>query len=657
MPENSVLLQNKSCPIYLGQPTAPGNLARPTGGFCLRMKQVVRALFGLGLVVGLTAHPVFAQTTNGVTTGAERQALNDAYTRTQAQRAAQATPSSPGANTPSSSISGSGRQQTLTEKEAEMNALFGFETAEQKAAAGRAVLQRYRDQDAAERASRQREFERAQASRARQSAYDKQLRDFETNANADALPWVKARFTVGDARQLGYVTGPHNVGDMKPETLALVEQLKASRGAFLALCQQPNASYEQLRKLARELPQKSSFKDLSGGWTFGMGTAMQQYDLLFRRFPERPTAAADALQASHAYLSWNRLLQEGFDEPLLRQQALTAVVDAAASYPVLDAGGAAELSAYAGMAHLQGADSALVLHLARGAYASLGRRLQAGPAANGPVTAALRVEAGRMAEIIAEGLYGQQRRAAARQWMLRVCQLNPAAARIAASNFICSYPNYATLLRQTTPADWDLLAQALNIAAPTRPAAVVAWLQDTVFVPDHPRWPALTADQQTDLAQARALAEHLIPSVGDLFEGAKNYQGVIVRDMRLATWAFVCDAAGSPSIKQAIDTWVGAAEKGAELGARNAYRAYLLGDKTPAITPDRGQLGPLYRLAQYGGESDRGAHQYRAALLLLDELPGYPPLGRANRRKGRRFLEAAAAAGCPAAADWLKRRF
>ena len=89
------------------------------------MRQLVCVFVVLGLVVGLTTRSAQAQTTNGVTTGAERQALNDAYTLSEAARRANAPQSgSPGANKPLST--GSARPQTLTEKTAEMNALFGF---------------------------------------------------------------------------------------------------------------------------------------------------------------------------------------------------------------------------------------------------------------------------------------------------------------------------------------------------------------------------------------------------------------------------------------------------------------------------------------------------------------------------------------------------
>ena len=154
------------------------------------MRQLVCVFVVLGLVVGLTTRSAQAQTTNGVTTGAERQALNDAYTLSEAARRANAPQSgSPGANKPLST--GSARPQTLTEKTAEMNALFGFETAEQKAAARRAVAQRERDNQAAQQ---RKEGERKATAEAERQAYAKD----QDRRITSMVPWDKVGFDISD---------------------------------------------------------------------------------------------------------------------------------------------------------------------------------------------------------------------------------------------------------------------------------------------------------------------------------------------------------------------------------------------------------------------------------------------------------------------------
>ena len=91
--------------------------------------------------------------------------------------------------------------------------------------------------------------------------------------------------------------------------------------------------------------------------------------------------------------------------------------------------------------------------------------------------------------------------------------------------------------------------------------------------------------------------------------------------------------------------WQYFAYAGSLPAARNLYRSYLLRDRK----------NPHDVVSSFASNNANNARApYLAALLLLDELPGYPPLGKRNKGEGKRLLQEAAAAGNLAAAERLR---
>lgn len=135
----------------------------------------------------------------------------------------------------------------------------------------------------------------------------------------------------------------------------------------------------------------------------------------------------------------------------------------------------------------------------------------------------------------------------------------------------------------------------------------------------------------------------------------KNYL-----DRKRATWNFVLAAGPGPNLDKAESLWHGMAEGGDVAATRNLYRAYLLGDKLPA-RPEDDLVRLCYLLKNASGNFSRGQLRYQAGLLLLDELPGYPPLGKPLgkrfKKEGREMVTGAAAEGFEEAKERLKRGF
>lgn len=629
------------------------------------MKQVFCIFLALELIVSLLAHPALAQTTNGINTAAERQAVNDAYTRNQAQRAAQATPSSPGANTPSSSISGMGRRQTLTEKEAEMNALFGFETAEQKAAAGRAVMQRYRDLDAADRAAEQRERdERKAAAVARSKAYaEAQDRRIDS-----MLPWDKVGYNISDCAELGSLSTRYQPS---AEVLQLLDQARTARQDFIALYAQPTASYEKLRTLARQLPLREG-KD----YLYGINTAIKQYDQLFERFPaQRATAAADLAQAVVTYFGWFRAFDQDFEGDGRRLEKVGYLQKAAAANPAVGYVAGLRLAfnlkykynirvisksdgkGTGGVVKSQPEnkflDSALVGQLGRFAYAGCRHYERNGQAATlGLTLEQVRTETAGQMYGLAELQLLQSRPLAARVWLRRGLETDPTSEGLrqgTVNYYRTMLYEYPELFGELQPAEWALLQKPMGLGEPLHVKAVQAWLADTVRVPDDPRWQTLTEADRADLRQACAVAEWL--TRGNLL---LHYKSNL--NHKRATWHFVLATGPGPDLDAADKLWRAMADMGDVAATRNLYRAYLLGDKLPA-RPEKELMYVANALGSNDENYTNGQKKYEAALLLLDELPNYPPLGKKFKKAGREKMQDAADSGSEGAKERLKRGF
>lgn len=626
------------------------------------MKSIFCLFLASGLAVGLAPRPALAQTTNGINTGAERQAQSDAYTRSEAARRASApAPASPGANTPL--YSGSGRPQTLTEKEAEMNALFGFETAAQKAAARRAVAQRERDKQAA--ALRDEETRKAAAAVER-AEYAKD----EDRRITSMVPWDKVGFNISDCQELGSLSTNYNP---TVEMVQVLGNARAARPAFVALYAQPTATYEALRAVAQQLPQRV------GEYLYGINTATKQYDQLYERFPaRRATAAADLAQALVTYFGWYRGFDKGFETDDHRLDKIKLLQKAAAANPAaghlaglrlaLDLNPKGRYKVHvlsksdgvgtSGVIHgeyynMKFMDTAMVGQLGRFAYAGGQHYLRTGQAAAlGLTPDDVRRATGARAFELAELELVQGRPAAARAWLRRALETDPASETLQQGTvnylrvILYEYPKTFGALQ---PAEWQLLQKPMGLTEPLRVKPVQAWLADTVRLPDDPRWQTLTDLDRADLRQACTVAEWL--TQGQLLLHYKSQFNA-----KRATWNYVLAAGPGPNLEKAENLWREMA-RGGDVGAtRNLYRAHLLGDKLPPLK-EAELVDVVNLLSNTDGYIGHGKNQYKAALMLLDELPGYPPLGKSFRKSGRKMVESAAYNGDSDAKERLKRGF
>jgi len=295
----------------------------------------------------------------------------------------------------------------------------------------------------------------------------------------------------------------------------------------------------------------------------------------------------------------------------------------------------------------------MVGQLGRFAYAGCRHYLQNGQATPlGLTPNDVRHATGARAYELAELQLLQGRPVAARAWLRRALAADPAAERLQQGTvkylrlMLYEYPE---LFGELQPAEWQLLQKPMGLAEPLRVKAVQAWLADTVRVPDDPRWQTLTATDRADLQQACTVAEWLTRGNFLLhFKSQLNH--------KRATWNFVLAAGPGPNLDVAEKLWQAMNEAG-DLGAtRNLYRAYVLGDKLP-IRSEKEVLLVVSELAGSTGNYTKGYKKYEAALLLLDELPGYPPIGRLSKKAGRARMEDAAASGSEAAKERLKRGF
>lgn len=597
------------------------------------MKNFLQALVATFLASSLGL-PTAAQTTNGVTTGAERQALYDAGTRAdQQRRASEPAGSSTGSNSPSSGSGGYSRPQTLTEKEAEMNALFGFETAAQKAEARRAVESRWRAQQAAQAAAGRQRREQADLESEKYLA-------FQDKRAGGAVPWVKAQFSLNDALQLGLYSGVW-AKDMKPETLMMMDRLKASRLAFLALYAQPGATYEALRALAQELPQQGTKADLSGGWVLGIETATEQYAQLLERFPAKPTAATDAIQAGLTYLISARHFNEASDfanDQIAGIQRLEDAVRAvrqrgqtlAPDRVVAVLRKRDETRRYLRSEYYM-PDSAVTTRLARLGFEAVGQRLTQRPGPAGAEAQQLRAAGAYLAQAISTVLFRQQRLVSAYQWLAKSLMLDPASGAAVADQLVARYPTYPALLQEVPVAVWNQLAPSLQMAPPLLPEVLLSWLNDTVLAPDDPRWQTLTPAERAGLAQACAFGEYLATK-----QPAK-YQDLLPK---VATWNAVLAPGPGLQAQRAINFWSNKSNWAPY--ARNMYWANAKGYVGPAPMSHEAALAPVREFAERDAS---GQNQYQGALILLGELPGYPavsPPTDQDRELAKAWLKVAA---------------
>ena len=608
------------------------------------MKKFFPWLAALGLLAGL-ARPVSAQTTNGVTTGAERQALNDAATQA-AQRRANA-PGTSGSTGSSSGSSSSGRALTQTENEARVNALFGFKTAEQKAAEARQNAQRYRDVEAAAAAKRDKD---AAFNRSYSSATTNTRLNEEAAAEA-AKPLVAADLDPADAWEMsGFthlnVTTGQPYG--KPDDFALIARVTAARQAFLALAARPEATYEQLREVAGQLakPDKPSY----GLTNYGVATALNQYAYLLKRFPaHRASASADVLRAATANFDEGgalfyggvgvesgreaaRLLLLGASENLAEGYLAAARLAPKFTRPHVgvDRDGTnftGEVYVGAGMR----GDTAQIARVMRFCYVGSLHLLGTGqpPAAGGLSAAEMSTNAAKLALSSARIQMLENHPLAAQRWLVRAVRSNDAIAAEAAKDFQMLARLHPDMLWSLPVIDWP----RFGLKTPVELAETRRWLADTVRIPDHPGWQTLTPAQRAALQEAQTLAIWF------------NDQRVDAR-LQVATWSVVLAPTDQEARRTAEAGWRDCAYAGSLPAVRNLYRSYLLRDRK----------NPHDVVSSFASNNANDARaRYLAALLLLDELPGYPPLGKRNKGEGKRLLQEAAAAGNLAAAERLRR--
>ena len=610
----------------------------------------------LFVIAGLVAwvSSTQAQTTNGVTTSAERQALYDANARAAQSRN---NGSSSGSSSSSGSTYSAPQGATQAQSDAQLRSLFGIKTQAETDAIFRQNAQRERaDREAREAATRLAAGKIRLAEEERQVA-DRNQQIFLSAANFATEEWMRAGFTRGDGRLMGCQTQTRSPGVLwgTPAALAALDRARAARQAFRALYDQPDASYEQLRQVARQLPIAAEGGYMGG--TFGVGTALGQYEQLLRRFPaQRATAAADVLQASENYLSWPQAAANDSDQREFQLKVVRLLLKTAAAYPEQRPAIAARL----GLAATQlfkryyaddQRDSLVASPLLRFCYAGTRRCLLPGQAAaTGLSEAQLQTNASALAQHLGQLLLANGQLLPACAWLVRSLDANPTNPKttLLLTTLLADSP---AALAAMPAAAMQRMGVALALPEPLQPDAM-AWLADTVYVPDHPRWQALTAPQQTSLRQALVMGNYL-------------WQAVLVNDyslpkhrikpllLRLAAWNYVLSAGSGAGAKEAQELWELVAQGGSLPASRNLYREYLRFN-SPRNTAKSG----LYeeRLHHLTSQlTNKGEGRYLIALLLLDELPGYPPLGKSDKNGGKHWLRLAAEAGSQPAAERLKR--
>ena len=595
-----------------------------------------------------------AQSTNYANTSAERNAAREARTAADAAKAARGTGNSSSSSSSYSSPNTSSGSYNPLEFQIQQERQAAKQRAANQAAEERAADARY----APERAARRRQEEKNAAFMMRQQG-------FERTRSTLMLPLMRAGFSQGDARLMAYQLD--GVSETDPDILPFLDQVRQAQQAYETAFDQPNATFETLRELARQLPRGRADRVMRRRTIlFGLGTAAEHRLELWERFPaNRPVAAADLLQAAESYLVWDRAFERDFDTPAFRQRLTRGMLAAAPALPdqaaQMGARLASTLMAWSGAFEADiyrrelSCDTAVAVPLLRFCYAGTMRCLRDEGLSPNLSKAQLQVNAQALTARLSHILWLQGNWEPARQWTLRALDANPRPIEMLL--LLAEHPSLAPAMQ---PAEWNHLAQALKLTEPLPTAALTTWLADPIAYYDHPRWQTLTPAQRTSLAQARNTLLQLLPRGFTWGEGSAREkmlpqgipQGPGHLREKLATWTMVLFPADSPEAADALTLWEQAAQLGSVVGARNAYRAYLLRDRAPKVQSHMVQR-PLNLFRNFRGLT--AEQKYLGALVLLDELPGYPRLGKANKKEGLAWLEAAKAAGSTAAAARLAR--